>query len=254
MKKQSGWIGRLLVEAENLLFPEQVTCLCCDRALDEEGQDGVCTACMQALDRLQMESAAKSISVQIEGISRIHAAYPYDAQAKRLVRMLKYESVRSAAIPLAHAMALLPSGGADIIVPVPTDRERLKKRGFNQADVLAGIVGRETGIPVVHALVRTQSRAPQSLLSAAQRRTNLAGCMQAGEAVNGMSVLLIDDVVTTGSTLAEAARALMQSGAAQITALAATYAGERDIGDAEPFPLLYAYKKRGFSSKIHGNL
>lgn len=254
MKERSGWVARLLAAADDLLFPEQVVCLCCDRALDEEAQDGVCAACMQALDRLRMEGAAKGVSVQAEGISRIHAAYPYDAQVKRLIRTLKYESVRAAAGPLGREMAKLPSYGADIIVPVPTDRARMKKRGFNQADVLAEIVGRETGIPVVHALVRTQSRVPQSSLSAAQRRTNLAGCMQVSEAVSGMDVLLIDDVVTTGSTLTEAARALAQAGAGQITAVAAAYAQQSAPGDSEPFPLLYAYKKRGFSSKIHGNL
>ena len=199
----------------DLLYPKGVTCLCCGRAIAPDAQDSLCPACLEALVELEAQQQAQEI-IPAPGILRVSSAYPYTAQARRLIIRLKYEHVRDAAVPLARAMAMLPGGEADLIVPVPTTRKRLRERGYNQAQVLAELIGRETGMPVADALKRTDEHTAQVRLSGQSRRQNLRGVMTAEGRVCGKRVLLIDDVYTTGSTAEEAARALLCAGAVSV--------------------------------------
>lgn len=235
--KAAKW---LLDRLDDLLFPEDVLCLCCDRALGEDARDGICPACARALDALaqaQEAREAEETGELPEGLAYVHAAYPYEGQARTLVRRLKYESVRAACVPLARQMVFLPSGEEEIIVPVPTDKRRQRKRGFNQATLLAEQIGRELGMEVCTALVRVSARRPQTGLSSAQRRTNLAGCMEASATVRGKRVLLVDDVFTTGATAQEAARALCLCGAVSVGMFAAARAGGGNDEETDPFAL-----------------
>lgn len=212
----------------DLLYPRDILCLCCDRAIAPDAQDGLCPACLEALEELEAQQAQEEIA-PAPGIVRVRAAYPYTAQARRLIICLKYEHVRDAAVPLARAMAMLPGGEADVIVPVPTTRRRLRERGYNQAQVLAELIGGETGMPVIDALYRTDERIEQVRLSGQSRRQNLKGVMRADDSIRGLRVLLIDDVYTTGSTAEEAARALLAAGAVSVevfTAAKSMYDGK----------------------------
>lgn len=235
-----GMIGRLLAALDDLLFPEDVLCLCCDHALGEDAQDGICPSCMRALGQLAQAQEAREAEdggELAEGLSYVHAAFPYEGQARKLIHRLKYESVRAASVPLARQMVFLPSGEEEIIVPVPTDRRRQRRRGFNQAALLAEHIGRELGMEVCTALARVDSRRPQTGLSAAQRRQNLAGCMAANGAVSGKRVLLVDDVYTTGATAQEAARALRAAGAVSVGMFAAARAVSCPDEATDPFKL-----------------
>jgi ComF family protein len=114
---------------------------------------------------------------------------------------------------------------ADVIVPVPLARLRLLTRRFNQAQLLAAEVCRQTGKPVLPlALKRTRATASQIGLTRRQREQNVSGVFavsqQAVHEISGKSVLLIDDVVTTGSTAAAAAIALKKAGASRVDVLA----------------------------------
>ena len=113
-------------------------------------------------------------------------------------------------------MSSLPLGVYDALVPVPTTRRRLRQRGFNQAQLLAERLGEIWGMPVLPALSRRDEHAAQTKLSAENRRRNLEGCMEADSAVRGLRALVVDDVLTTGSTASEAARALLAAGAARV--------------------------------------
>jgi ComF family protein len=124
----------------------------------------------------------------------------------------------------AHGAALLD--GADCAVPVPLHRRRHRDRGFNQAAELA----RALDLPVVDALVRVRATASQTGLPAAQRHRNVRGAFQpAGAgllgrrraAVAGRTVVLVDDVCTTGATLEACAAALRAAGAREVRALTA---------------------------------
>ena len=228
---------RLLEAADAWLFPEQAACLCCDCALGEEAWEGLCPACARALEAAftrQEKREREQREPLPDGIAYVHAAYPYEAQAKTLIVRLKYHSVRAAAVPLAHAMALLPSGEEELIVPVPTTRRRLRERGFNQAALLARGIGDELGMPVLEALEREDEHAAQASLRARERRKNLHMCMRASGDVAGRRILLVDDVYTTGSTATEAARALYESGARSVGVFAAarTHLDEKEKNGA----------------------
>lgn len=233
-------LSQIAAWTDDLLFPENVACFCCDHALGEADTDGLCPGCRRALAQLarrQEQREAQGGDELPEGIDELHAAFIYEGQARKLVHLLKYESVRAAAIPLAQQMAFLPSGEEEIIVPVPTDKKRERRRGFNQSALLAAHIAGELGMPMERALVRMEKRRPQTGLSAQERRENLVGCMAASEAVNGKRVLLVDDVVTTGATVCEAARALRKAGARSVCVFAAARAvGDPDAGK-DPFEL-----------------
>lgn len=220
MNKLRIYIKALINALLDLLYPRGVLCLCCDRAIAPDAQDGLCPACIEALEELEAQQQAQEI-MPAPGIARVHAAYPYTAQARRLVIRLKYEHVRDAAVPLARAMAMLPGGETDVLVPVPTTKRRLRERGYNQAQVLAEGIARQTGMPLLCALTRTDERMAQVKLGGQSRRQNLRGVMRADDRVYGKRILLIDDVYTTGSTAEEAARALLCAGAQSVEVFAA---------------------------------
>lgn len=256
MKRVTAALARAGRWIDDLLFPDEVLCLCCESALGEDAQDGVCPACAQALDRLAAEQEAREREERgawPDGIAYVHAAYVYDAQARTLVHQLKYRSVRAAALPLAGQMALLPAGEEEMIVPLPTDRRRRRKRGFNQATLLAQALCEEWGMPMCEALERTRHCAPQTGLSEAQRRENLSGCMavraRSVDAIRGRRVLLIDDVYTTGATAAEAARALLDAGAKSVGVLTAARAGLGLRDEDVPF---FIGNKQSLNGKNHG--
>jgi ComF family protein len=112
-----------------------------------------------------------------------------------------------------------PWRGADLFVPVPLHRRRRRERGFNQAGVLAEELSRLTGMPVLSdALSKTINIRPQTSLRSEARRANIRGAYRVArpEAVRGKTIVLVDDVCTTGSTLGECARVLRKAGAADV--------------------------------------
>ena len=231
-------LARLGTWMEDLLFPADVLCLCCDAALGRDAENGICASCRAALDALalkQQEVEAQGGLHLPKGIAYIHSAFVYEGPVRKLVHRLKYESVRQAAVPLAEQMAFLPSGEEEIIVPVPTDKKRERRRGFNQSALLAERIGKELGMQVIPALRRVESRRPQTGLTAREREQNLVGCMASSDAVSGKRVLLVDDVCTTGATLREAGRALCKAGALHVGVFTAARAQGLTSGEEDPF-------------------
>lgn len=110
---------------------------------------------------------------------------------------------------------------ADLIAPVPLSPQRLRERGYNQADLLARPLAEGTGVPYApRALTRPRHTLSQVGLSAAERRQNVAGAFAADRrAVAGRQVVVVDDVCTTGATLAACAEALQAAGAARVWGL-----------------------------------
>ena len=167
--------------------------------------------------------------------ARARAAALHDGPAKRAVHALKYEDRQDLGpmlgLWLARAGAEL-LGEADVVVPVPLHPLRLLLRGFNQSGVLAARMvaadARLTGrrLPVVEALRRVRRTRAQVGLGQGARRRNVAGAFAVREArlpaITGRSVLLLDDVVTTGATIEACARALKRAGAARVDVLSVT--------------------------------
>ncbi|MFI5214824.1 MAG: ComF family protein, partial [Gemmatimonadales bacterium] len=127
-----------------------------------------------------------------------------------------------AAGPMASAMAREIGArlrGADLLVPVPLGARRRRERGHNQAELLAEALGKRCAVPVVEALERSRETRTQTSLHPEQRRVNVAGAFRATRALEGSKVVLVDDVLTTGATLASAAQALGAAGAAEVGAV-----------------------------------
>lgn len=227
-------LARLLAAAGDLLYPDEVACLACGRALGE-GERVVCAACRGALCELEQRQAEREeqgMEPCAEGLCYVHSAYPYEGAARQLILRMKFSSLRAAAEPLAEAMAALPAGEEELIVPVPTTAQRERERGFNQAALLAQRLGRIWGMEAADALTRNDERIPQARLSAQERMEHLQGVMYADERVRGRRVLLVDDVYTTGATAREAARALLAAGALSVGMLTAA----RTSGEAGNWP------------------
>ncbi len=145
-----------------------------------------------------------------------------------LVRDLKFRGLREAAGPLGDWLAayirLLPDRFTreTVLVPLPLSARRERSRGFNQSAILADIVSKKLGLPSSPQLLRRHRHSsPQTeLRSAEERKSNVRGCFSAAPEARGKRLILVDDVVTSGSTLKEAALTLRAAGAEQVLALA----------------------------------
>ena len=133
------------------------------------------------------------------------------------IHRFKYSNVRALATPLGKlAIEYLSSNPLpmDVVVPVPLHRRRLRERGYNQAALLAKEIGASVDLPVIDdVLLRIKSTMPQVGLGAAQRRDNVKGAFRCtNTSLAGLSVLLADDVCTTGATLEACSAALRDTG------------------------------------------
>jgi ComF family protein len=151
----------------------------------------------------------------------------YEGTAKNCIHLLKYNSRLKLAAPLGKLMFDFVNKNMDyedfdMIVPVPLHSSRLRERGFNQAEVLSRKLSGYTKHPVcTNVLKRTKPTLSQTGLSKTKRFTNLQGAFKITKDafVSGKKVLLVDDVFTTGSTVNEAAKALLKAGAESVDAL-----------------------------------
>lgn len=114
--------------------------------------------------------------------------------------------------------------GSTVVVPIPTTAERLRARGYNQAELLARRLAEVRNLPLCGALVRKGAGRSQTALTPAERRENVRGVFAPAPdgvgPIRGARVLLVDDVLTTGATAAEAASTLSAAGGGSVTLLA----------------------------------
>lgn len=155
------------------------------------------------------------------------AAARYDGVLRDALRALKFAGRRSLAAPMGDllaeiGLAALPLPSPDVLVPVPLHPARERERGFNQALLLARRVGRAWGVPAESLLRRTAATRPQADLSADERRANVRGAFSVRDrrGVAGRHVVVVDDIMTTGSTASACAAALREAGAAAVGVVA----------------------------------
>jgi ComF family protein len=170
---------------------------------------------------------------------RARVAAHYSGLMRRLIHDLKFHD-RDDLTALLGAW-LTEAGSellrdADLIVPVPLSRSRLLRRRFNQAARLGGEIGRRTGIAMdALSLVRVRATASQVGLTRAEREENVRGAFAVREErrdrIDGRRIVLVDDVITTGATVAAATRALRRAGAGSVSVLALAMATGEGLSD-----------------------
>ncbi|NKB81566.1 MAG: ComF family protein [Nitrospirales bacterium] len=147
--------------------------------------------------------------------------YPYQSPLKEAIHLFKYHGKVSLARPLATLMcqAFLHPPNIDYIIPIPLHPHRLREREYNQSLLLADPISRHLKTPVLcHTLVRTRPTPPQTTLSRSTRLKNLRHAFHINypSRIDGQRILLIDDVLTTGTTVNECAKVLRKFGAADV--------------------------------------
>ncbi len=229
-----------------LVFPS--FCRLCGRLLEGRGERVVCRACVGAIapERAgRCEGCGEFFEGEAEShlclrcmsgespLALLRSAGRYRGALKDLVLLCKFRGQAVLADPLAdlilRALADEPGlwDGVDGLVAVPLHARRRRERGFNQAERIARRIGRRRGLAVLRrALVRVRNVPPQSSLRASDREANVRGAfaVRKPERVRGRTLLLVDDVATTGATLRACARALRAAGAVEVRAVTAARA------------------------------
>lgn len=168
-------------------------------------------------------------------LSRVRALGLYVPPFDKLVQAFKYSGKTNVGELLGRALAALVRqdealAAADAVCPIPLHPARLRERGFNQSLLLAAAISISTHIPLTESLARTRNTATQTRkMDSEARLKNLAGAfrLRSDAGVGGKRILLVDDVMTTGATLDQAAQALLSGGAASVVGavVAAAHAG-----------------------------
>jgi ComF family protein len=208
-------------------------------------RDAMCADCLAAVERIRpplcevcgepFDPGAQSAPTCADCRRRRHpfslvrsAAY-YTGPLVEAIRRFKYHCQMVLWRPLGGLMvealhtgaaSALDPGSADVVCAVPLHESRLEQRGFNQSALIAEVVADSIGRPLSPLLERTRSTLPQVDLPAQSRAANVRGAFQGRlqEVIEDKRVLLIDDLYTTGATLAECARVLRRAGAAEVRA------------------------------------
>lgn len=222
------WLGQLASSLVEVVFPpvcgrcRRLGNLICEDCRAEIGLVGepLCPSCGRQLEG--PSQACPSCAERPLPLNQVRAPLRYAEPTNTLIHQLKYEGYFALAGPLAaYMIAEWPAWEmpVDLIVPIPLHPRRERRRGYNQSALLARHVAGAVGLPVDgDALRRNRHTRPQVELNPRERHENVQGAFSAEPArVSGRSVLLIDDVFTTGATMSAAAEALVAAGAVSVS-------------------------------------
>lgn len=208
---------KLLSFLLGLLYPPK--CPFCGRVL-EQGEDGMCALCERALPWTE------GLGGDVTGCAACLSPLWYRDGVREGIHRYKFNGGAAHAALFGTLMAQCLSdrwdGAVDLITWAPLHPQRKKRRGYDQAELLARRVGEAAGVPVLPTLEKVRAAGEQSRLQSEEdRRANIAGAYRplTGVDLAGKRVVLVDDVVTTGSTLTECAACLRSAGAQTVVAL-----------------------------------
>ena len=222
--------------ALDLLFPSQCLgcgtfgsylCSSCEKASPRLSPP-YCLICAKPIPSGTQCGECSSTSPPIDGI---RAPYLMEGAIREAIHALKYRNHRAAAPTLGGLLANwieTTHVSGDILVPVPLHKRRIRERGYNQSALLAKEVGNRTGLAISEdVVIRTRNAPPQISLSYVERIRNVEGSFECMGSVREQKIILVDDVVTTGSTMSACASALKAGGAKTVWSVALAREGHR---------------------------
>lgn len=233
--KQNSLLNKFL----EALYPSQIKCIVCGCELDDnytasvcpvcyahlpKHSEKVCLKCGESLDSLANYCLNCKRSVN-RYFSVARAPFLYDGQIIKLIHNLKYFGQKYVGEYLSEFLVeeyTLNKFNADLVVPIPLNSNRLKQRGYNQAETLCKSFGEKLGLKINNTnFIRTIDTPTQTALNKAERKKNLENAFKVIDKhiFKGKTILLIDDVYTTGATLEEASKTLLKSGVKSVVCL-----------------------------------
>ena len=209
------------------IFQHTPACLLCKTFTSK---NGFCTACWQILTPSTTPRCPQcALPVKTVGLcghclrspfafDAVYAAHSYTYPLSHLIHAFKYQKRLNFAKPLAQLMLMRPPPKTDILIPMPLHRHRLQTRGFNQAHLLATYLTASTKTPLINsAVIRIRDTPKQSLLDERSRQQNLQHAFYIKpKQIEGLSITLIDDVITSGASLHALAKSLKKAGAVSV--------------------------------------
>lgn len=234
MNLQEAWQAFL-----DIIYPTDIRCFICCVKREDMLSYGICELCESNLPFIEPPVCTKCGKMMLiedtlcldcqdtsyafyKGIS----IFEFSTEVKRLIHRYKYKREKYLSTPMIHWMTeglKLYRWDFDLIVPVPLHPNRQRQRGFNQAELLARGLSKNTGVPLVsHGLLRIRNTPQQARLDKEQRQKNLEGAFEISQrhkslkTFHNKTILLVDDVYTTGSTAHQCAKVLLAGGADRV--------------------------------------
>ena len=257
------WLRRIGNEMLDLVYPPGLYCICCGKIIDDSRTYRLCNDCMRSMNwntgrhclkcgrplaendpgELCFGCAQREAAGHGQGFDRGHACTGYGACAQAVIFSLKYGGRADIGDTLGEILYDYMmseysedelAAMYDIVIPVPVHADKLKKRGFNHAELIGRGFTERAGLrfdPGV--LVRNRETIPMKGLGPEERRANIRGAFGIRNSrlpqIQGSRILLIDDIFTTGSTVDETASLLKSHGASRVDFLAFAAAGDMII-------------------------
>ncbi|MCH5155508.1 MAG: ComF family protein [Clostridiales bacterium] len=229
-------------EIIHMLFPDDIKCIVCGREITPN-RYGLCDTCKLMInDNFCMRCGRHKVGIgdycsecseQSLSFDEARSAVSYDGNAKDLIQRLKYGNAKYLANAISQYLLdvlLMTDWHADCITFVPIHKSRQKRRGYNQAELLARTLAEHTNLPCEILLEKSVKTPNQAKLNRAERMENLKGSFRA-VCTPPEHVILVDDVMTTGSTANECSGVLKRSGAKVVYVLTFASVPERPVLD-----------------------
>ncbi len=222
----------------NSIYPDNCNCIMCDKEIPSDSKYGLCENCYNKLPfnnqiycvkcGVPMENEA-TYCLQCQNNERhfdfVRSCFVYENEIKKLILNLKFHNCKWVAKYFADMLFdcyNLYDLNAELIIPVPISKEREKQRGYNQTKMFAKPLAEKLNIPIsIDTILKIKDVSPQTKLSGKQRHENVKGAYKVinDKSVKGKRVLIIDDILTTGSTIDEVAKQLKIAGASAVYGL-----------------------------------
>lgn len=219
----------LLDSIVNMFQPQQCTCLMCGNLYFTSLKCGLCEICARRIRRVPEGDLTRYLQYGAEYIDYSTSLFRYGDGVRERVLGLKFGGLKRMGFDMGVEMAAIADRipVEPILIPIPLHFTRRMKRGYNQSEILAIGIASKTGWRIdTHILKRKRATHKNAKLSHERRHANVTGAFGIKKRLNGGNYLIIDDVMTTGSTAAECAGILKQAGAEWVGVMTYARAGK----------------------------